>query len=93
MQVNINSINAHFDWMANSANNIANVNTDGYKSIDTTLSSDNGNIQAKSSSSDNGVNLAKELVDQVPMSAGVEANVKAIETQEKMIGSVIDMLV
>ncbi len=92
MQVNVNSINAHMDWMSNNANNIANVNTDGYNAIDTTLDDANANIVASSSRSENGTNLAKDLTEQIPISAGVEANVKAIETQDKIVGSLLDML-
>ncbi|MFK5881831.1 MAG: flagellar biosynthesis protein FlgE [Sulfurospirillum sp.] len=93
MQVNTNSINAQFDWLSNSSSNVANINTDGYKAIDTVLSNQGKDIIANSSRSKQGVSLVKELSDQNLISIGVEANVKAINTQNKILGTLLDMLV
>jgi len=92
MQVNVNSINAQFDWMANSSSNVANVNTSDYQAIDTTISSEGKDVSANSSRSDSGTNLAKEITDQSVISTGVEANVKAIDTQNQIYGTLLDML-
>ncbi len=37
MNINTNSMMAHQDWMNSDANNIANVNTEGFKSTQTTI--------------------------------------------------------
>ncbi len=94
MQANISSLNAHNNWMTNGANNIANLNSKNYKATDTTLK-DNGqnNISASSSKSDFGTNLSKELTDQIQITSGFNANVQAIKTQEKTVGSILNILV
>ena len=92
MQVNINSINAQFDWMANNSNNIANINTNGYKAIDTTIDSSSGGVVANTAISKDGTDLTKELTDQTLISTGVQANTEAVKTQDDMVGSLLDML-
>jgi flagellar hook protein FlgE len=43
---NISSINANQTFMDNSANNIANLNTNNFKSTDTIIKSSNDNVEA-----------------------------------------------
>jgi len=94
MQINANSMIAQQNWMNNNANNIANVNTDGYNSTQTTIqSSSEGNVQAVSSTTEQGTNLAKELTDQIPIEKAVGANAKAVQAYDEMIGSLIDLSV
>ena len=92
MQVNATSMMAHTDWLATNANNIANVNTQDYNSIETTLQSENNSVSAVSSLSESGTDLASDLTEQIPIEGGFNAQVKAIKTQEEMIGSLLDML-
>ncbi len=92
MQVNVNSINAQLDWLGNNSNNIANINTDGYKATDTVLNSEGKDITAISTKSDRGTNLVKDLSDQSLISTGVKANVEAINTENKILGTLLDML-
>jgi len=92
MQVNINSINAQFDWLANNSSNIANINTDGYKTIDTAINNEGKDVVANSSRSEQGTNLTKEMGEESLISTGVEANVEAINTENKTLGTLLDML-
>jgi hypothetical protein len=84
--------------MNNSAANVANVNTDNYvprnttvnetkdggTKADTTLATDNGSAQSQT-------NLTKELTDQMMIQNINEANVKAIQTQNNVMGSLLDI--
>ncbi len=92
MQVNVNSINAQLDWLGNNSNNIANINTDGYKATNTVLNSEGKDMTAISTKSDHGTNLVKDLSDQSLISTGVKANVEAINTENKILGTLLDML-
>jgi flagellar hook protein FlgE len=92
MQVNATSMTAHTNWLASNSNNIANVNTNDYKATDTTLNSNGENsVDATFSKSDSSTQLEKELTEQIPIERGFEANTKAIQTEEQMIGSLIDL--
>ncbi len=93
MQVNVNSIVAHADWMANNSNNIANIDTQGYKASDTVLQNDGAGISASSSKSESRTNLTKEITDQISISKGIEANVAVIKTENKILGSLLDILI
>ncbi|WP_345981043.1 hypothetical protein [Sulfurimonas sp. HSL3-2] len=97
---NVSSIQAHQTFMNNNANNIANVNTDGFRPNDTrmTNSSDDTVTADTRLADDNGseksqTNLAKELPDQISITAAVSANVNAIRTQDAMYGSLLDIKV
>jgi len=95
---NIASIGAHQTMMNTNANNVANVNTDGFVPSDTTITSNTQNTpQANVSlSDDNGslksqTDLSKELPQQINIQAGVEANVASIKTQDDILGSLLDI--
>jgi flagellar hook protein FlgE len=97
---NVSSIQANQVFMNNNANNIANVNTDGFIPSDTQLSdTGNGSVSAKTRlATDNGspksqTDLAKEIPDQITISRSVEANVNAIKTQDEMFGSLLNIKV
>ena len=94
MQVNANSMIAHQNWMSNNANNVANVNTDGFNSTQTTIqNSTEGNVQAVGSTTQSGTDLAKELTEQIPIEKAVGANAQAVKAYDEMIGSLIDLSV
>ncbi len=94
---NIASINAHQTMLDNSAHNIANVNTDHYVPINTTITDNKENIIANShKATDNGseksqTNLAKEIPDMMISQGGVALNVTAIKTQDEMLGTLLDL--
>ena len=94
MQVNASSMMTHQDWMSNNANNVANVNTDGFNSTQTTIQNPNeGSVQAVSSTSQSGTDLAREITEQIPIEKAVGANAQAVKAYDEMIGSLIDLSV
>jgi len=93
MQVNINSIQAHTNFLANNANNVANVNTNDFKATETTLDNENGEVVAQSRQTNHRTDLAKEVTDQISITNGIDANAQAIKTQNKILGSLLDLLV
>ncbi len=93
MQVNVSSIQAHTNFLVNNANNIANINTSDFKATDTTLGNENGGVVAQSAKTNHGTDLAKELTDQISIKDGIKANVEAVKTQDKVIGSLLDLTI
>lgn len=87
--------------MNNNAGNVANVNTDRYVPQDTVVrEADNkGSTTAVTTrATDNGseksqTNLAKEITDQITIENVSAANVQAIKTQDRMLGSLLDLKV
>jgi len=93
---NVSSILAHQTWLNNSAQNVANVNTDGFIPTQTTLNGDNPVLASSQKSTDTGspksqTDLAKELPDQIIVEAGVAVNVTTIRTQDEMLGTLLDL--
>ena len=94
---NISSIQAHQTMMNTNANNVANVNTDGFVPSDTRMSSDASSVTANTrQADDNGslksqTDLAKELPDQMIVEDVTAANVAAIKTKDEMLGTLLDM--
>ena len=95
---NVSSIQAHQSALNTSANNVANVNTDGFIPNSTTINEGaSGSITTSTSqATDNGsvksqTDLSKELTDEIVLSRGVEANVSSIKTQDQMVGSLLDI--
>jgi len=100
MENSINSsltgIRAYEIMINNTANNVANVNTEGYRPLSTTLQdSSTGGVSATTARSTQAdrVDLSKEAVDRVTADAGFNANLtvlkKTLDTQK----TVIDMFV
>lgn len=95
---NVSSIMAHQTMMNTNANNVANVNTDGFKPSDTRMSDDGNSVSAHNvKADDNGstksqTDLAKEIPDQIIAQDAVAANVSAIKTQDQMLGSLLDII-
>lgn len=96
---NVSSILSHQTFMNNDAGNVANVNTDRYVPQNTVIKeSDNqGSTQAVTSkatdvgSEKSQTNLTKEITDQMTIENVTAANVEAIRTQDKMLGSLLDL--
>jgi len=84
---------AYEDWLSNNSNNIANVNTQDYKTTDATLTNSAGSVTLHATKSANGVYLTKEITDQIVIKDGFKADLAAIKTQDEMIGSVLNLLV
>ncbi len=94
---NVSSIQAHQTFLNTNANNIANVNSDGFIPKDTRLEDKKGSVTASTVKADDSgstksqTNLAKEIPDQISIQAGVSANVEAIKTQDDVLGSLLDI--
>ena len=96
---NISSIQAHQTMLNVNANNVANVNTDGFVPSDTRMSDDTNSVNANVRlADDNGsdksqTDLAKELPDQIIAQDATAVNVAAIRTRDEMMGTLLDMKV
>ncbi|HIP44158.1 MAG TPA: flagellar biosynthesis protein FlgE [Sulfurospirillum arcachonense] len=94
MQVNASSMMAHTEWMGNNAHNVANVNTDGFNSTQTTIQNPSeGSVQAVATTTESGTDLARELTEQIPIEKAHGANAQAVKAYDEMIGSLIDLSV
>lgn len=92
MQVNQNSMRAHADFLASSAHNVANVNTNPFDAKRTAISSDlEGSIKATRASTNERTNLAREMVDQISIKNGFDAQVRSIQTKDETIGVLLDI--
>ena len=91
MQINANSISSMSNWMNSSANNVANLNTQDYNATRTTMSNSGNAVVANSSKTGNPTDLAKEITDQMSIEKSVDTNAQAIKTQDKMLGSLLDL--
>ncbi len=96
---NVSSIQAHQTMLNTNANNVANVNTDGFVPSDTRMSNESTSVSANTRlADDNGstksqTDLAKELPDQIIAQDAVAVNVSAIKTRDEMMGTLLDMKV
>ena len=95
---NLSSIQAQQSALNTSANNVVNVNSDGFVPSQTTItnSSENSVSATTSQADDNGSSLSqtdisKEITDQIILSRGVEANVASIKTQDQLTGALLDI--
>lgn len=96
---NVSSLIAHQNFANANANNIANVNTEGFIPTRTTLNNtSSGSVQAGfQKADDNGsilsqTDLSREMPDQVIAQRGHEVQGSAIRTQDDMLGSLLDIL-
>ena len=94
---NVSSIQSHQKMMDVNANNIANVNTDGFIPKSTTISNTANSVTANIKSvDDNGsqksqTNLAKDLTQQIVVEDVTALNITAIKTQDNMMGTLLDI--
>jgi len=98
ISTNVSSIQAHQTMMNTNANNIANVNTDGFIPSDTKMSNKTGSsvIATNQQADDTGsirsqTDLNKEIPEQIVAQNVVGVNVASIKTQDQMLGTLLDM--
>ena len=91
MQVNANAMTSMSQWMNTSANNVANVNTEGYNASRTTMNAQNNTVVAQTSQTQSQTDLAKEFTDQITIDKSFEANAQTIKAKDEMIGSLLDL--
>ena len=77
------------------ANNIANMNTNGFKPTSAVLNEDvNGGVKVTLSQSQNAdVDIAKEMVDMMIEKNAIQVNIKSLQTENDVLKSLIDMKV
>ena len=97
IRANVSSLQANQVFMNANANNIANVNSDGFIPTDTRMIDEKTSVRAQTRLADDTgstksqTDLAKEIPDQVIISGVEEANVAAIKTQDEMFGTLLDI--
>jgi flagellar basal-body rod protein FlgC len=104
MQINSNAslsaLNAYADRSAVTANNVANVNTDGYQaSQGNTVETATGGVKleisstgAQSTNGTNNVDITKETVDKITTEAAQAANVEVAKLQDQNLGTLLDLI-
>jgi flagellar hook protein FlgE len=85
---NLNAMQAHGTWMNANAHNVANVNTENFDSLRTTV---DAGPRAVTRPSGSATDLSREIPAQVAISGGFSAQVLAIRTQDEMTGTLLDM--
>jgi len=95
---NISALQANQTFMNTNANNIANSNTDKFVPSDTIISSDTKNSPSANvrKMDDNGslksqTDITKEIPNQIIAQNVTSVNVSAIQTQDEMFGSLLDI--
>ncbi len=94
---NISSMMSHTTKMNTNADNIANVNTDGFIPRDTRIISNGTSVATSTVQADNNgsqrsqTDLNKEIPDQIITNNGYSVNATAIKTQDEMLGTLLDM--
>lgn len=94
---NISSMQAHQTMLNTTANNVANVNSDGFKPSDTRISDNGDSVSAHNRVADNNgslksqTDISKEIPDQIVAQDATALNVTAIKTQDEMFGTLLDV--
>ena len=88
MEINAASMMAHQTMMNYNANNVANVSTQNYSAKDTTIGNE---LQVSVSDTQQPTNLTKELPQQSVISAGFNAQAKAIHSQDHVLGTLLNL--
>lgn len=91
----LTALNAYGTLLNNTANNVANINTDNYRPLETTMQdSTPSGVTATTSRNENGdrVDLSKEAVNLITAEIGFKASIDVIKTAQKMQKSVIDII-
>jgi len=81
--------------MNNTAHNIANVNTDNFRALETNMQDQvNGGVSAQTTRSqvEDRVDLSKEVVNMMIAETGIKANIKALKSAHETQKSVIDII-
>jgi flagellar basal-body rod protein FlgC len=74
-----------------SANNIANASTPGYKAERVGVTQPSSDTVTLTGASDNGTDLATEIVSQISSKASFDASAKVVKTADEVLGTLIDI--
>jgi flagellar hook protein FlgE len=105
MSILLSALNAHEILLANASSNVANMNTDDYQSIRTTITSPaEGIVEASATKdavpdcldttgcTDSDVDLAQEFTDMIRARRGFEAILSTICAREEMLSDLMNVL-
>ncbi len=77
--------------MDTSANNVANVSTEGFRASRVTgVTQEGGGVRAEVQATNAGTNLVDETVTQVTAAASYKANAAVLKTADEMTGALLD---
>jgi len=94
ISTNVSSLQANQTFLNTNANNIANVNTDGFRPSDTRVTTNlqtDTRLADDSGSQKSQTDLTKEITDQITIGGVAEANASTIRTQDEMMGTLLDI--
>jgi len=94
--ISSSAINAYQNMLQNTASNVANLNTEGYKPRETQMQDlAGGGVVAKTTRDENAysVDLSKEMVTLITADIGVKANAKVLKTAQDTQKSIVDILI
>lgn len=84
----LNGMKTQVDALGKTAHNVANINTPGYKTIETVAADETmDKVDIKWS----GVDAAKEMTDMLVEKRAFQFNIAALRTQDEMLGTLIDL--
>jgi len=90
MEINAASMMAHQNLMNTSAHNVANANTQDYNAKQSTIGNQ---LKVDTFETKMPTNLSKEMPEQIAVTAGFDAQAKAIHSQDHVLGTLLNMKV
>lgn len=88
MEINAASMMAHQTMMNYSSHDVANVNTKEYSQKQTTIGD---KLEVSVSDTNQPTNLSKELPQMSAVTAGFDAQAKAIHSQDHVLGTLLNL--
>lgn len=88
MEINAASMMAHQTMMNYNSHNVANTNTEDYSAKQTSISD---SLQVSVSDTGQPTDLAKQMPQQMLITAGFDAQAKAIHSQEAVLGTLLNL--
>ncbi len=89
----LSGLNAASSQLATAAHNIANVHTPGFRRqlVQQAAQPDGGVVVSIGQAAETGEALAEDIVTQMSATYAFKANVLTLETQDRMLGSLLDL--
>ena len=88
MRINANSMMAHQTLMDINANNVANVNTKDFSAKEGRIGN---NLEVNQVDTNKPTNLTKEITNQITIEDGFDAQAPVIQTQDAMLGTLLNI--
>jgi len=88
MYINSTSMQSHQMLMNINANNIANVNNDDYNATEGRIGND---LVVSNTKTEQSTDITKEITNQISIENGFELQTSIIQTQEAMIGTLLNL--